>query len=318
MVRSLLQQRPNTPDTPWRLVLYSDEITPGNQVAHKNPRKTWAIYYSFLEFGPLLGSEDFWLTGLLLSTETVKQINGGWSSVIRQFCRMLWGPDGLDMEVGGISIVFEGGRGRVQLFVKLGVLLADEAALNSMLHSKGASGLKCCACCQNVFDAKTDRLSVRQSEWGVLRTEANPANFILHTTGSIGAIVTKLRSLAAACAAGEAKKGQLKSTQTNLGFSHNEHAILFDDFLRPKVIPSKSICWDWMHVWLVSGIFQSHAGRFLKYWHDHAGTPFQVGQLHDYLTLASATPVCNASSQSESTLAWPRSRYTARPRRRGR
>ena len=36
---------------PWRLVLYMDEITPGNQLAHKHARKMWASYWSILEFG---------------------------------------------------------------------------------------------------------------------------------------------------------------------------------------------------------------------------------------------------------------------------
>ena len=135
---SLLKQRPNTFDNPWRLVVYSDEITPGNQVAHKNPRKTWAIYYSFLEFGSLLGSEEFWFTGTLVSSDTVRHIDGGWSSVIREFARMFWSPDGQDMERGGISIALcsesfsssvrvhlrkdghdAGGRGSPQCYVAL-------------------------------------------------------------------------------------------------------------------------------------------------------------------------------------------------------
>ena len=73
-------------DSPWSLVLYSDEITPGNQVSHKNSRKTWAIYYSFLEFGPALASEDYWFTGTLVSSDVVKSLDGGWSAVCN--CRL--------------------------------------------------------------------------------------------------------------------------------------------------------------------------------------------------------------------------------------
>ena len=44
---------------PWRLILYGDEITPGNQLAYKNERKAWGIYWSLLEFGSAaLSHED--------------------------------------------------------------------------------------------------------------------------------------------------------------------------------------------------------------------------------------------------------------------
>lgn len=41
------------------LILYADEVTPGNNLAHKHARKTWAWYWSVQEFGPAaLASED--------------------------------------------------------------------------------------------------------------------------------------------------------------------------------------------------------------------------------------------------------------------
>ena len=42
----------------WRIILYSDEGSPGNQLAYKHERKTWAVYWSFMEFGPALSCED--------------------------------------------------------------------------------------------------------------------------------------------------------------------------------------------------------------------------------------------------------------------
>ena len=59
---SLLQRSLRTypPDLahPWRLILYSDEVSPGNQLAYVHARKTWTVYWSFLEFGAALSSED--------------------------------------------------------------------------------------------------------------------------------------------------------------------------------------------------------------------------------------------------------------------
>lgn len=42
----------------WRIILYADEVSPGDQLAFKHERKTWAVYWSFMEFGSALSSED--------------------------------------------------------------------------------------------------------------------------------------------------------------------------------------------------------------------------------------------------------------------
>ena len=61
----------------WRLIYYSDEVTPGNQLAHKHARKVQAIYFSFLEFGPMLSNEDLWFTATLVASSNVSRIKGG-------------------------------------------------------------------------------------------------------------------------------------------------------------------------------------------------------------------------------------------------
>ena len=44
---------------PWRVVLYADEVCPGNPLGYVGARKTWAVYWSVLEFGQAaLSSED--------------------------------------------------------------------------------------------------------------------------------------------------------------------------------------------------------------------------------------------------------------------
>ena len=48
MMRAQLQEHRNTSDTPWRLVLYADEVVPGNQLASVNSRKIWVMYFYFL------------------------------------------------------------------------------------------------------------------------------------------------------------------------------------------------------------------------------------------------------------------------------
>ena len=56
--RCIHKQQP-TLSKPWRIIWYTDEITPGNPMGYKNLRKVWAVYWSILEFGPqVLSDED--------------------------------------------------------------------------------------------------------------------------------------------------------------------------------------------------------------------------------------------------------------------
>ena len=61
-VKSLLQRRLSqqapTPSAPWGAILYLDEVVPGNPLAHRNARKTWAVYWSIKEFGAAVLSDE--------------------------------------------------------------------------------------------------------------------------------------------------------------------------------------------------------------------------------------------------------------------
>jgi len=64
LVVQTLAKKPSLPDDAWRLIIYSDEIDAGDPVAPRgHTKKLWAIYFSFVEFGPLiLSQEEAWLT----------------------------------------------------------------------------------------------------------------------------------------------------------------------------------------------------------------------------------------------------------------
>ena len=43
-----MQQMPPSLEQPWTIILYSDEITPGNALAADNKRKVWGVYRALL------------------------------------------------------------------------------------------------------------------------------------------------------------------------------------------------------------------------------------------------------------------------------
>ena len=50
LIMDRLLAKPCSYEQPWNLILYSDEVTPGNPLSTANKRKIQAVYYSFLEF----------------------------------------------------------------------------------------------------------------------------------------------------------------------------------------------------------------------------------------------------------------------------
>ena len=60
LIRRCAGKHPPSLSNPWSLILYADEITPGNQLGYKNQRKFWAIYSSVLEWGPQVLSDEDW------------------------------------------------------------------------------------------------------------------------------------------------------------------------------------------------------------------------------------------------------------------
>ena len=55
------QSNPSSVHRPWNLILYSDEVVPGN-VLGRAERKFWAVYGTFHELSQFIHHEDIWLT----------------------------------------------------------------------------------------------------------------------------------------------------------------------------------------------------------------------------------------------------------------
>ena len=132
------------------MITYSDEITPGNQLAHRNARKSQAIYWSFLELGPYLSGEKCWFTAVVLRSCKCPSLSSLYKNIILSFFN---GNDSRDIEKGGFMCSRMANGVPLHLWATYGLSLADEGALHMTFMSMGAGGLKCCVCCQNVFDS---------------------------------------------------------------------------------------------------------------------------------------------------------------------
>ena len=76
-----IHERPPTMENQWSLVIYTDEIVPGNPLGHDNKRKAWVFYYSFVELGMhALCNEDAWFLLAATRSSNVKAVAGGLST----------------------------------------------------------------------------------------------------------------------------------------------------------------------------------------------------------------------------------------------
>ena len=92
LMNTCLARTPCTPETPWSLVFYSDEVTPGDALVHDNRRKLQVVYFSFLEFGPsVLAREDSWFTIAAKRSSEVCKISGGMSAVFAAALLLFFG-----------------------------------------------------------------------------------------------------------------------------------------------------------------------------------------------------------------------------------
>ena len=77
-----LKRHPAGSQHPWHLVLYLDEVVPGNVLSPDNARKVMAVYLAFREFDEALFIDDMWLPLAVIRRVVVEKVVGGWSAVV--------------------------------------------------------------------------------------------------------------------------------------------------------------------------------------------------------------------------------------------
>ena len=101
-----LQQTPPSPERPWRLVLYADEVVPGDGFKGNNLRKVWVIYFSWLELGLMqLSNEDAWFCECAQRTYDVAKWSGGISQLMAVVIKRFYGSIAeCNLAVGGMVL----------------------------------------------------------------------------------------------------------------------------------------------------------------------------------------------------------------------
>ena len=82
---SALEQHACSMTSKWSIVLYSDEVSPGNQLKSSNKRRLQTFYWALKQMGPkALSSEDGWFLLTTVRTATVSELVDGLSQVTKE------------------------------------------------------------------------------------------------------------------------------------------------------------------------------------------------------------------------------------------
>jgi hypothetical protein len=253
---NIMAANPSSHTHPWSIIIYSDEITPGNVIAHENLRKTQTIYWTFKQFGiACLSCEELWFTLTLIRSALVKCIPGGMSRVMADVTSYFFGAiAGNDMRYGGITI--RGSDDKLYtIFADIDIHVSDESALKHALAVKGASGALCCGICRNVVN-KLSGASRSQAGFVVQMHCTDKSKFLQHTDESILANATFLQEQQPLMT-----KGRFEKLQTALGMNYSPNGLI----LRRCVKPISTLMYDWFHIFLVHGLFQLVLGKMLDF-----------------------------------------------------
>lgn len=244
---------PNNIKAPWQLILYLDEVSPGNALKVHNRRKLQCVYWSIQEFGGVeLTQEHSWQVLTCVRTDTVNRLRSGMSQLFRRCVSAFYLEKG-DMSCG-ISLQICG-REQMCCF-SLAYVLADEAALKQCYENKGAAGRMLCMFCQTTV---AKRYAPNPSGRFVLHTVDDSSQLCLHSDSSVWQVVDHLHTQSTM---GLTKKA-FADLESKLGFNHTPDGVLLDLSLRRIVKPISMTSFDAMHVFLVAGVWHREMSLLL-------------------------------------------------------
>ena len=163
---------PSSPSRPWSLILYLDELVPGN-VLGRAERKSSAFYTSFAQFSNQLCNSHAWLTLAIARSHFVANLEGGVSQIMSTLLKSTFCNPMVDPHPG---FLLKHPSGDIRLHFKFSMLLADGAAQKQAWGSKGDSGSKFCFLCFNIRAAGTSEdqmhCNIKKYDQLVLTTDA--------------------------------------------------------------------------------------------------------------------------------------------------
>ena len=236
---------------PLQLIIYIDEIVPGNPLRPEKARTLQAIYWAFSNWPQhVLQRTNCWPTFGTIRSTLIEKLPGGISALMKFVLRVFFAEEGHSFS-RGVSIA-HGGACRIVCAVFAG-FLADEKAHNQVADSKGASGTKPCKSCRNCY-ARVLESTLPDGCVSIRCTDHS--KFVHHTDASVYECYDAL----AACD----NVADRKELQQLLGIKYNPDGMMSDPYTRQLFKPVSHTIRDWMHMLVSNGVANIQTARLLN------------------------------------------------------
>ena len=253
MFMKTLAANPCSPDAPWRIAIYSDEVVPGNQLGLLNARKVWVMYWSFLEYGLHLSNECAWFPLIAEPSIGLKTIQSGISQAFAAVLKLFFGSrvydfrHGIHLEHGDAQIGDAISSARV--FAKLPMILQDGGAHKAVIGCKGETGTRFCLRCLNLV-AESSGLVDYDGTDKLVCNIVHESDLLFASDADVRGSIARLVHFKATATA---KVYKLRSQA--IGFTLLERGVLLTPELDDVVYPVSQLCQDWMHGIFATGMF---------------------------------------------------------------
>ena len=264
-----------------RLILYTDEVCPGNQLRHEATCKV-QIFYWGIKCAAGLSVDQLWFTLGLARSTIVNRLPGGMSGYVKKALQLFFEPFNVHQ---GIQLRV---RNEVHIkFAKFGMFLADEVSLKEVFNFRGTSGILLCPLCLNIVNEASN---LHEYSDGSL-VPSSSCDMDKWVRVSNATILAKLRKLKAS--SGVVSKAAFEDLEKKLGWSYNPEGIMGDGSSDPMygIRVVGMIQFDFM---LVHGVWQIEVGGLVAQLKKEC--KIQQTQLHEFLS--SFTWPSNSSSHS--------------------
>ena len=251
------------------VILYIDEVVPGNVMRHDKGRTLQAIYWAIVEWPQwVLGRHESWIIFSVVQSEICSRFDGGILALIPYVLKTFWPQGNVSVKtvlINGVPIAFS---------YRFAGWIADlDAHAKSISSSKTVTATKACITCENI--TKFIDLESRPAG-GLLRDLSccEPSEFVRNTDASV---FEKADQLHAAHQRGETP-ARLELMSTELGINYFPNSILFEPSMRCLYKPVTHYLRDWMHMLVSDGVAGTEMCLCIKECQKHVDIKF----LHDY------------------------------------
>ena len=264
---------PSGYNAPWHCVLYADDLHPGNQLAGSS-RKSWALYLSFAEFGPMLSNSEAWFTILIMRSDLVGKLAANIGQIYRLVLEHMFNNKQAHPHAG---VLLHRGAARLKLFWTMGFFIQDGSAQKITFSNKQDSGSRMCMACKNLFvltqdEEKGDKETSKFTKYSHLD--------IAHDQEVLDSW-DRMKSRKSDCSKAESKRWSQAS-----GIDYSEHALLLGPILRQQGIlqPITQYMHDYMHGLCSNGVLSWVAFLLIQSL-DTNGVDGIWGHLHGFVQL---------------------------------